>query len=67
MVYTKLSAVSCQLAVLSRHCHERKNLAFQARQIELPRLSSRGPLMISRQFSVGSFQSAVGSPQSALS
>ena len=43
--------------------HGRKNLAFQARQIELPRLSSRGPLMISRQFSVGSRQSAIRIPQ----
>jgi len=73
MVYTKLSAVSYQLpvgslhsrqlAVFSRHCHERKNLAFQARQIELPRLSRRGPLMISWQSSVSSSQSAVLSLQ----
>jgi hypothetical protein len=32
--------------------HERKNMAFQAMQIELPRLSSRGPFMISLQLAV---------------
>ena len=54
---------SLQFAVEWPPFHGRKNLAFQARPIELPRLSSRGPLMISRQSSVGSFQSAVFSPQ----
>ena len=46
--------------------HERKYLALQARQIELPRLSSRGPLMFSRQSAVRSLQSAVGSRQSSV-
>ena len=68
---------SLQSAVLSRQSavgsllfavewppfHGRKNLAFQARPIELPRLSSRGPLMISRQSSVLSPQSAIRIPQ----
>jgi len=63
-VFSPQSAVgSQQSAVQWPRFHERKNLAFQARPIELPRLSSRGPLMISRQSSVGSFQSAVFSPQ----
>ena len=56
--------ISPQSAVFSQqsstfHLHERKNMALEARQIELPRLSSRGPLMISWQSSVSSLQSAV--------
>ncbi len=42
--------------------HERKYLALQARQIELPRLSSRGPLMISLQSAVFTRQTSVQWP-----
>ncbi|HQW02978.1 MAG TPA: hypothetical protein PLR30_10900, partial [Saprospiraceae bacterium] len=71
-VFSPQSSVhSLQLAVFSRELqvfrlHERKKLAFQARQIELPRLSSRGPLMISRHLAVGSLQSALFCPRLLL-
>ena len=63
----KSQAAHEQSAVFSRQSagfrlHERKNMAFQAMQIELPRLSSRGPLMNSRQSSVGSRQSVLSTP-----